>query len=125
MTQRSDDLYLVDIVEAADAIKAYLSEFDERQFLEHEAIRSAVLWKLYIVAEAASRLSSSARNTGDSATWDQVKAFRNRMAHGYFTIEPQRIWQISQESLPELARYADTILAQRYPETHAALTKRR
>ncbi|HMQ13691.1 MAG TPA: DUF86 domain-containing protein [Candidatus Competibacter phosphatis] len=50
---RSDRLYLVDIVEATDAITAFISDVDTEGFLNNDLVRSAVLHKLTIIGEAA------------------------------------------------------------------------
>ncbi len=121
MPQRSDDLYLVDIVEAGHAVKGFLLGTDPARFRADETLRSAVLWKLYVVAEAASRISIEVRNVGDAEMWGQVRAFRNRMAHGYFTLDPEQIWRIATESLPVLASHAEQLLAHHFSETYRRL----
>jgi uncharacterized protein with HEPN domain len=55
---RADRLYLVDILEAADAIHRFLVGIADRgAFFDDELRQSAVLQKLIIIGEAASRLS--------------------------------------------------------------------
>jgi uncharacterized protein with HEPN domain len=82
MSQRSDDLYFVDIIEAADSVREFIKHATRETFVADEALRSAVLWKLYIVAEAVTRLSEQAEESALAATWQQVRGFRNRLAHG-------------------------------------------
>ena len=53
---RREDLFLHDIVEAADAIAAFLTDVEEADFVGHDLLRSAVLQKLTIIGEAAARL---------------------------------------------------------------------
>lgn len=53
---RRERLYLLDIVEAADAIRSFLVGVSESAFLGNDLLRSAVLQKLSIIGEAASRL---------------------------------------------------------------------
>ena len=54
---RHDELYLADIVEAANAIDRFLQGVSEDDFLEDELRQSAVLQKLMIIGESAARLS--------------------------------------------------------------------
>ena len=54
---RRDALYLSDIVEAIDAIGRFVVGLDEQAFLIDELRQSAVLQKLAIIGEAATRLS--------------------------------------------------------------------
>jgi uncharacterized protein with HEPN domain len=54
---RPEKLYLTDIVEAADAIRRFVTEIDRDGFLRDELRQSAVLQKLIVIGEAAARLS--------------------------------------------------------------------
>ena len=54
---RRDELYLSDIVEAADPIASFLSGRGRDSFLQDDLPRSAVLHKLTIIGEAAARVS--------------------------------------------------------------------
>ena len=58
---RSDRLYLVDIVEAADAIAGFIHGVDAERFLNDDLVRSAVLHKLAVIGEAAARVSMALR----------------------------------------------------------------
>jgi len=53
---RSDRLYLLDIIEAADRIDVHLAERDRQRFLAHVTRQAAVLHELTVIGEAASRL---------------------------------------------------------------------
>ena len=52
---RSDKLYLLDIIEAADAVHRFIDPIDEGGFLQDELRQSGVLQKLIIIGEAAAR----------------------------------------------------------------------
>jgi uncharacterized protein with HEPN domain len=53
---RRDQLYLQDIVRAADAIQRFLESVDLGDFTENEILQSAVLQKLTVIGEAAARV---------------------------------------------------------------------
>ena len=53
---RREGLYLSDIVDAADAIERFISGVDREAFLRDDLRQSAVLQKLIVIGEAASRL---------------------------------------------------------------------
>ena len=53
---RREELYLKDIVEAADSIEGFLANVTREAFIESDLLRSAVLHKLTIIGEAASRI---------------------------------------------------------------------
>lgn len=58
---RPEKLYLLDIVEAAEAIYRFCMPVGEDQFLQDELRQSAVLQKLIVIGEAAARLPKDFR----------------------------------------------------------------
>ena len=54
---RTEALYLDDIIDAADGIARFIGDIDKETFLGDDLYQSAVLQKLIIIGEAASRLS--------------------------------------------------------------------
>jgi uncharacterized protein with HEPN domain len=58
---RTEALYLDDLIDAADAIARFLEGLEKGTFLSEELYQSAVLQKLIVIGEAASRLSADFR----------------------------------------------------------------
>jgi uncharacterized protein with HEPN domain len=58
---RPEQLYLTDIVEAADAIAEFVAGFDEAAFYRDAKTQSAVLQKLIVIGEAAGQLPKSSK----------------------------------------------------------------
>lgn len=87
---RHDALYLSDIVEAADYIAIFISGADFQTFEQSELLRSAVVQKLAIIGEAASRVSEELKTRHADVPWAQMIAFRNILVHAYFGID----WEI-------------------------------
>jgi hypothetical protein len=125
MSHRSDDLYLVDMIEASESIERIRHTKNRDTFDHDEAFRSAVLWNLYIIAEAASKLSMPTRDRFTGIPWDEVRGLRNRLAHGYFTLERDRLWEIVTVNLSVLKLEAESILADGFPAVHRELERRR
>lgn len=84
---RRDDLYLHDIVEAADHVATFLGEIDFEGFQKSELVRSAVVQKLAIIGEAAARISDELRSRYPQIPWPQIVAFRCREATGILAKE--------------------------------------
>jgi uncharacterized protein with HEPN domain len=42
------------------------------------------------------------RETHDQIDWFKMKGFRNIIAHNYFGIDAEEVWQIIQNKLPKL-----------------------
>lgn len=58
---------------------------------------------LQIVGEAARRLSDRARTENPDVPWGRIVALRNRLIHGYDTVDLDRLWPILTQDLPKLA----------------------
>ncbi len=108
---RRDDLYLNDIIEAADHIATFLGQTDFEGFRESELVRSAVVQKLAIIGEATGRISDDMKGRYPQIPWPQIVAFRNILIHAYFGIDWKEVWKAAQVDCPALRREVSGILA--------------
>ena len=111
---RRERLYLSDIVEAADAIREFLSEVTREEFLKDDLLQSAVLQKLTIIGEAASRLSDEFQEAHADIEWSDIIAFRNIAVHAYFAVEWPIVWIAATRDAPELRAGITEILDREY-----------
>jgi uncharacterized protein with HEPN domain len=79
---RPEELYLTDIIEAADAIQRFVRNVDQNTFLKDELIQSAVLQKLMIIGD-----------------------------HAYFAVEWSIVWVAATQETPHLRRKIAEIVA--------------
>ena len=105
-----DELYLADIVEAAQAIATFLAEAQEQEFAGNDLLRSAVLQKLIVIGEAAGRVSESLRQRYASVPWIDIIAFRNIAVRAYFSVNWQIVWLTATEEVPALRAQVAHIL---------------
>ena len=113
---RREELYLTDIVEAADAIHQFLAGVEQDSFLQNDLLRSAVLQKLIIIGEGAARLPNEFRERHPEIEWEDVIAFRNIAVHVYFAVEWSMVWVTATQDVPELRNNIAHILAEEYPD---------
>jgi uncharacterized protein with HEPN domain len=99
---RREDLYLGDIVEAADAIARFLADASRDDFLASDLLQSAVLQKLVLIGEAAARLPAEFRSSHTAVDWRRIVAFRNVAVHAYFAIDWSIVWVIATSAVPAL-----------------------
>ena len=97
---RREELYLQDIVEAADYIARFVAESGLSGFRESEMVRSAIVQKLGVIGEAASRVSDELKDRHAEVLWPKVVAFRNILIHAYFGIDWEIVWLGSQRREP-------------------------
>ena len=99
------------ILEAADKIKNYSSAFksaDELYQMQKEL--DACLMNFIVIAEMIDRLSDDIKNKYNNLEWVKIKDFRNIIAHDYFGIDAEEVWQIINHNLPEFAREIKKII---------------
>ena len=114
---RRDDLYLNDIIEAADHIATFLGETEFEGFQKSELIRSAVVQKLAIIGEAAARISDELTVRHPQIPWPQIAAFRNILVHAYFGIDWKEVWKAARVDCPVLRGQVAGILDTEFGET--------
>ena len=90
---RPEKLYLVDIVEAADAIRRFIAPVNEAEFLQDELRQSGVLQKLIVIGEAAARLPKAFQAEHNQVEWPDIIGFRNIAVHEYFAVMWEIVWE--------------------------------
>jgi len=107
---RRDELYLQDIIDAADAIDRFVGGVTEEQFLDDELRQSAVLQKLMIMGESAARISSELKDRHADIAWRDIIAFRNFAVHAYFAVDWHIVWYTAMHDAPLLRNKIAEIL---------------
>jgi uncharacterized protein with HEPN domain len=70
----------------------------------------ALVRLLEIVGEAAARVPDDVRTRHSVIPWPQIVGLRNRLIHGYDTVDFDILWQIVIVDLPPLIGELDRIL---------------
>lgn len=65
---------------------------------------------LEVVGEAAARLSDDFRTAHPDFPWGEIVGLRNRLIHGYDTVDFDILWDIVREDLPPLVEQLRPIL---------------
>lgn len=98
--------YLQHILQAIQRIERYTADLDEADFLASEEKQDAVIRNIEVLGEAARNID---RHYPDYAaqhpdvSWADIYLMRNRVAHGYFSIDFEIVWKTVRNDLPELA----------------------
>jgi len=112
---RREELYLADIIEAADAISNFLKKTKRADFSGNDLVRSAVLQKLQIIGEAAARLPKAFRDSHPEIPWADIVGFRNIAVHAYFAVDWNIVWVTATKDVPELRHLVAEIFASEFP----------
>ena|SRR3989338_8936412 len=99
---RPEELYLMDILNAADAIARFVNHVEKSDFLADELRQSAVLQKLIVIGEAAARLPAEYQTRHHEIEWRDVISFRNFAVHEYFSVNWEIVWITATQDVPLL-----------------------
>ncbi len=97
--------YLRHMREATEQVASYLANMDRDAFFADKRTQQAVIMNLIIIGEAATRLMDDFPEYTDRHSgipWRAMRGMRNRMAHGYFDIDLDLVWETTRTALPQL-----------------------
>jgi uncharacterized protein with HEPN domain len=75
------------------------------RFLTDKRTQQAVVMSLVIIGEAATKVMDGYPDFAlahGQVPWRSMRGMRNRIAHGYFDINLDVVWETEQTALPEL-----------------------
>ncbi|HPM03411.1 MAG: DUF86 domain-containing protein [Bacteroidales bacterium] len=98
-----DQYCLESILEAIDRITEYTSgiktadDFDKdyRNF-------DATMMNFVVIGEMIDKISDEFKKKHPEIEWVKIKGFRNIVAHDYFGIDAEEVWQIIKTKIPTL-----------------------
>ncbi len=102
--------YLNQMLGAAQDAQAFVEGMDTDGFKADLRTQRAVIMSLMIIGEAANRVLSDYPAFADANAdipWRAIRGMRNRIAHGYFDVDLDVVWQtVLTELAPLVARLA-------------------
>lgn len=105
---RHDHEWLVDIVDAIQAIRDY----QERGDLNDGMIFDAVRLRLIEIGEAVKRLGPALLASEPDLPWEEIAGMRDRLAHRYFDTSHAIVQATIDNDIPELGLAVQRLLPQ-------------
>ena len=99
--------YLDHIQQAATDACGFVEGLDKDDFLEDKRTQQAVIMSLIIIGEAATKVMdgyAEFTKAHPEVPWRSMRGMRNRIAHGYFEINLEVVWETVQTALPALLK---------------------
>lgn len=79
-------------------------------FLTDERTFDAVMRNLQIIGEAAKNVPPEVRSRYPEIEWRKISGLRDVLAHAYFSLENETLWDIVQNKVPPLLVQVQHIL---------------
>ena len=96
-----DVLLLEQMIEAAEQAVAAVEGVSVQDLAADRIRRDALLWNFTVLGEASAQLSAEVKEQFADVAWRQPA--RNRIVHGYWSIDLDIVHTTAQEQLPGLA----------------------
>ena len=106
---RDYKLYLRVILEAINRIENSMEGIAKEFFEKDVDIQDVVLRRLEIIGEAASNIPSVIKNKYLNVEWKKIMGFRIVVAHAYFKVDMDIVWDIVKNELPKLKKELEGI----------------
>ena len=100
---RRDALLLEQMIEAADQAMELVEGVTVQDLAAKRIRRDALLWNFTILGEASAQLSPELREQFAGVAWRQPARLRNRIVHGYWSIDLEILHTTAREQLPGFA----------------------
>lgn len=108
---REDRIRLTHMLEAAQRVERYCAGLN-RAALEADEMRLlAVVKSIEVIGEASTKINDTTCAGITGIDWRGVRRMRNRLIHGYDTIDAARVWDAVEIDVPPLIAALSTALA--------------
>ena len=112
MTDNRLSDYLDHMRQAAADACSFVEGMTQPEFLQDKRTQQAVVLSLIVLGEAATKVMD--RHEAFAAAhaqipWRNMRGMRNRIAHGYFDIDLEVVWDTVQTALPDLRLQLDAL----------------
>ncbi len=106
-----DVLLVSEMIAAAEQAQALVADVEVDGLGKDRQRRDALLWNFTVLGEAAAQLSGEVKARFSEVPWDQPTRLRNRIVHGYWSIDLEILHTTARDQLPELVGQLRSVLA--------------
>jgi len=99
------------LIESIDKINLYPQEFKNADDFYHDQKSfDACMMQFVVIGEVISRLDEEYKKEHSEIPWQKIKDFRNIIAHDYFGIDADEIWDIIYSKLLPLRSSIESLI---------------
>lgn len=105
--------YLRHIVDAVSRITRYSARMDRSAFDKDELVQDAIIRNIEIVGEASYNIRKHHPEFAEAhpeLPWGGAYGMRNALAHGYYAVDLDIVWNVVRKDLPSLVRDVEGLM---------------
>lgn len=106
-----DPAYLLDMLNAAKAVRSFIHSKVMDDVGRDLLLRSAIERQIEIIGEAARAVSEPGKAEHAAIAWRAIIAQRHRLAHEYGSIRLDLLWDVASVHVPVLIEQLEPIVA--------------
>ncbi|MCD4820203.1 MAG: DUF86 domain-containing protein [Candidatus Cloacimonetes bacterium] len=104
-------LFLDDMLTSMLRIENYIDEIEFKEFKINHLVVDAVIRNFEIIGEASKNIPKEIKDKYPQMPWYKMYGLRNLIAHVYFGIDYEMIWEIAKNNLPQNSSDLKKIIA--------------
>ena len=108
---RRELLLLDEMIDSAEQAHRLATEQTAQTLEADRQRRDALLWNFAVLGEAATQLPADLKAAHPEVPWQQPSRLRNRIIHGYWSIDLDILVTTATDNLPQLAEQLRTVRA--------------
>jgi uncharacterized protein with HEPN domain len=108
--KRNVALYISDIIEYMERAELYIRDLTLEEFSADQKTCDAVIRCIEIVGEATKNVPMEIREKYPSVPWRDMAGMRDKIIHGYFTVDFDEVWITVKEEFPKLKPLVKKVL---------------
>jgi uncharacterized protein with HEPN domain len=98
------------MLEAAQEARAFAAGRLRHDLDANRMLTLSLVKLVEIIGEAAAHVSPTTQSSHPRIPWPQIVGMRNRLNHGYFDVDLDRVWDTVLDDLPPLIAELESIL---------------
>ena len=110
MSKHDPAIVLRQILEHAEEIQGLIASTETPRLAENRLLELAILRLLEMTGEAVTRLPAEITEKYGEIPWGQIVGLRNRLIHGYDSVDLDVVEQILEKDLPDLIEKLRAVL---------------
>lgn len=107
-----DLLLLAEMIDAAEQTQLLVADVEAEELAKDRQRRDALLWNFAVLGGAAAQVSQELKDRFTDVPWAQPTRMRNRLIHGYWSVDLEIPYTTAKDLLPEFVKQLRIVLAE-------------